>query len=199
MEKSDFKEWLKKEAEKESLKIKVSFTDDDYTGKARKGEIKIPENLFGDILTSEEQKALGAHEISHLKYRHEERESKWLTKKVLFWSAVLLLITLPLTYAFEFSRLDERVPTSIIIGAFGVIGVRIFLQLLDLKKLHEWEADEYAAKKVGAAPSISYFQKSEAIVEEWRKKGLRWRATIWYRKKTHPSKSERIERLEKMF
>jgi len=201
MKKTSFKEWLEKIAEKEGLKIKVRFTKDDYTARVRKdGTMEIPECLFDKIFTSEERKAIGAHEIAHLKYRHYEREEKWRDKKFLLLFFVLSLTLLPLAIGLTLLGFDGTLSTVVIIGALFAVVIQFSRQVLPqyfhLKRSHELEADKYAAETVGPAPQISYFEKSDRLVEEWRKKGLRWRLTIWYRKKTHPSKSERIERLK---
>jgi len=202
MENTSFKEWLEKQAEKEGLKIKVRFTKDGYTAKVRKdGTMAIPECWFDKTFTSEERKAVGAHEIAHLKYRHDDRERKWLDKKIGKYF-LFFLTTLPLAVGLSLLGLDDTLSTVIIIGALATIAIRFLHevppQYFHLKQLHELEADKYAAETVGPAPQISYFEKSDPLVEEWRKKGLRWRMIIWYRKKTHPSKSERIERLKRM-
>jgi len=202
MEKTSFKEWLEKQAEKEGLKIKVRFTKDDYTTKVRKdGTMEISECWFDKTFTSEERRAVGAHEIAHLKYRHYDREGKWLDRKIKKYS-LFFLVALLLAVGLGLSGLDDTLSTAVIIGILAAIAIRFLRQVLPqyfhLKRLHELEADKYAAETVGPAPQISYFEKSDRLVEEWRKKGLRWRAIIWYREKTHPSKNERIERLKRM-
>lgn len=202
MEKTSFKEWLEKQAEKEGLEIKVRFVKDDYTAKVRKdGTMAIPECWFDKIFTSEERKAIGAHEIAHLKYRHYEREEKWLDKKIKK-HFLFFLTALPLAVGLGLLGFDGTLSTVVIVGALSAVVIRFLRkvppQYFHLKRLHELEADKYAAETVGPAPQISHFEKSDRLVEEWRKKGLRWRVTIWYRKKTHPSKSKRIEHLKRM-
>jgi len=71
-------------------------------------------------------------------------------------------------------------------------------QFFDLKRLHEFEADKYAAETLNPAYLISYLEKSDKFIEKWKNKGFRWRAKIWYGKKTHPPKGERIKRLKEM-
>ena len=204
MEKTSLKEWLEKRAKKEGLKIKVRFVKDDYTAKVRKdGTMAIPECWFDKIFTSEEKKAIGAHEIAHLKYRHDEKEEKWRDKKFKKLLFLFLLIGLPLAVGLTLLGVDGTLSTVVIIGVPSAAVIQVLLkevspQYFHLKRSHELEADKYAGETVNPASLISYFEKSDPLVEEWRKKGPIWRVRIWYREKTHPSKSERIERLKRI-
>jgi hypothetical protein len=77
-----YKEWLEKEGEKEGMEIKVRFIKNDYNAWADPnpawfikisrciGTIKIPEDLFlskKPKFTEKERRAIGIHELGHLK------------------------------------------------------------------------------------------------------------------------------------
>ncbi len=200
MDKKRFKEWLETEAKKENLKIKTRFIKDDYTPRAKKdGTITIPDCTFDKTFKSDEQKAVGFHEISHLKYRHAEIGENWLNKKLLFLVLVALLTVIPLALGLYLLGFESMLSTIVIIGVFFTVVVKfsckVSLQYFHLKRLSEFEADKYAKERMGGtAPLISYLEKSERFKEKWRKK-LTWRVAVWYGDKTHPSKSERIEHL----
>lgn len=200
MDKKRFKEWLETEAEKENLKIKTRFIKDDYTPRAKKdGTITIPDCTFDKTFKSDEQKAVGLHEIAHLKYRHVEIEENWLNKKFLFL-VLVALSTILLAFGLYLLGFDSGLSTIVIIGVLFALAVKFLRKVLPqyfhLRRLSELEADKYAKERMGnAAPLVSYLGKSERFKEKWRKKGLIWRAKIWRGDKTHPSKSERIEHL----
>jgi len=77
-----YKEWLENEGEKEDMEIKVRFIKNDYNAWAEPsmarfikisrcvGTIKIPEDLFlskKPKFTEKERRAVGLHELGHLK------------------------------------------------------------------------------------------------------------------------------------
>lgn len=79
---AQYKEWLEKEGEKEDMEIKVRFIKNDYRATAEAnpawvikishciGTINIPEDLFlskKPKFTEEERRAVGIHELGHLK------------------------------------------------------------------------------------------------------------------------------------
>lgn len=203
MDKKRFKEWLEKEAGKENLKIKIRFIKDEYTPRAKKdGTITIPDCTFDKTFKSDEQKAVGFHEIAHLKYRHIKIEENWRNKKLLLFLVLAALPTIPLALGLYLLGFDSRLYTIVIIGVLSTVAVKflrnVLPQYFHLKRLHELEADKYTKERMGStAPMISYLEKGERFKEKWRKK-LTWRVAVWYGDKTHPSKSERIERLKRM-
>lgn len=77
-EKRDFQEWLEQLAEKEGVKLKIRFISNDYRPEAERNDtIKIPLELLSPLFRRIERKAVGAHELAHLKYRHLSFRSKW--------------------------------------------------------------------------------------------------------------------------
>ena len=71
-----YKEWLEKEGEKEGMEIKVRFTKWDWRSFRKGNTIIISEEMFSPFFTEEERRAVGLHELAHIKYRHPERWRK---------------------------------------------------------------------------------------------------------------------------
>lgn len=196
MEEASLKEWLETKAREEGLKIDVRFIKDDYTAKAfpakwrKKATIAIPDCIFDDIFTADERKAVGAHEIAHLKFKHAEIDEKWGGRKFFVFMAVLIVTSSPLFGFFAWLDIGEKFSTALVVMVMFVVTTlflrRTIPQCFHLKRLHEFEADKYAAETTNPAFLISYFEKSSPIVEKWRKKKI-WRARMWYRKKNPSS------------
>lgn len=202
MEKDRFKKWLETKAEEEGLKIKVLFIRDDYTARVKKnGTITIPDCLFDKSVNYNERNAIGAHEIAHLKYKHAEKEEKWMDKIALHFALYLVFLIPPAVFL-HLSGIDGTLSLVVLMAALFVIIVQFLRtsvpQFFDLKRLQEFEADKYAAETLNPTYLISYLEKSDEFIEKWKNKGFRWRANIWYGKKTHPPKVERIKRLKEM-
>lgn len=100
---AQYKKWLVNESKREDMKIKVRFIKDDYTGHSNHhltwfikissyiGTIKIPEVLFtskNPKFTENERKAIGLHELGHLKMwknfgfrgvlSHQKENQEWI-------------------------------------------------------------------------------------------------------------------------
>lgn len=195
-EKRNLKRWLEKLAREEDVKLKeIRFISDDYRASAgRNGTIKIPVELFSPFFKSEERKAVGSHEVAHLKYRHSEKVEDEKARGLLW----LVLPIFTSVYCFMFFRTVE-----IFYIAFGIsfsVGPWRIYMAWHYSLNSEFEADRYAAEKTSPGAMISYFRKSRKVREKWRRKSLRWRMRVWIREHdfTHPSPNERIKHLEKL-
>lgn len=203
MERAEFKKWLEELAKREKVKMRIRFIQDDYRAEARKdGTIIIPEGYFSSY-TTRERRAVGAHELAHLKYRHKEKADKHLDKAATFVFGLFMLIVLSLIILNLLKMPIYGLFLNVIVIVFVVIaanksihGVR---QYFRTHRMCELEADTYAAKKICRSAIISFLRKSRKVKEKWRRKSLRWRIIIWGRKHwpTHPSIDERIRYLEK--
>lgn len=171
----------------EGIKRGIKFSDRWWeTNAGFFGPIRISRGLFSE-LTESELKAVGLHEIAHVKYKHFRKKALWALGP--FFVLVLLMVKF-------LAELWTKNSDGGLWG--GTMLILLFIWNPFIPKKTQWtelQADSYAKKKLGSQVTVRALRKVDNYYRRKRKKG-RFLAVQKKLFPTHPGLEERIKNLK---
>jgi STE24 endopeptidase len=155
--------------------------------------------LIGDIeglLTKNEVEAVVAHEFAHMKSRHIMKLSVILLALVIGFYALFALVAYAVLYSFLLSLegiSDYVLLVSLVLWTYVLPLVLAYMVVLKFRRLFEYEADEIAALNTNP----KYLSKSLLKLADYNFIPMKF-PRILGSLMSHPSVSDRVERLERM-